>query len=106
MARGAAILALLAMAAIARAEPPVALCQQYAQTQAHHQGAGGILKGGVVGAGVGAMVGSFFGGAGTGAAIGGSLGAIGSGSRKRNEFNDAYVEAFTDCMAGVVTPPH
>jgi uncharacterized protein YcfJ len=98
-------LVLLPFVTTAQAEPPVPLCQQYADSYAHRQASGGVLKGGAVGAGVGAAIGSFFGGAGTGAAIGGGLGAIGGGARKSSEYKTAYVDGFTDCMAGRVKLP-
>lgn len=103
MKRTFVALAFLTTAALA--EPPVPLCQQYADRYAHQQTAGGILKGGAIGAGVGAGIGAIFGGAGAGAAIGGSLGALGGGAKKSAEYKDLYVEGFTDCMAERVKPP-
>lgn len=111
MSRNAAILAcllgtLMAAASISavRAEPPVPLCKEYAERYAQQQTSGGILKGGIVGSGVGAAIGALAGGAAAGAAIGGGLGLIGGGAKKSSAYKATYVDAFTDCMAGRVTP--
>ena len=101
---GALALALIGLAAPAKAEPPVEVCKQYADDFARQQTSGAVVKRGVAGAALGATVGSFFGGAGTGAAIGGGLGAVGGRHRKSSAYKNLYVEAFSDCMAGRVGP--
>jgi outer membrane lipoprotein SlyB len=76
-------------------------CQQLAKQASGgtaRQAATGGVVGGLLGAAAGAAIGAATGNPGKGAAIGGAAGGIGGGAYKGLSADEAYKQAYGDCM--------